>query len=123
MFGTLYTGGDRQRGEVSAMAVGLRRIGPAFIVGACIIGPGSVTLMSRTGAVYGYSMLWLAILAGALMAGFLALFLRFGLYSRETFLGLASRKVGPWFAVVCGFSLASVNATFQFGNNLASRPP
>ena len=100
------------------MAVGLRRIGPAFIVGACIIGPGSVTLMSRTGAVYGYSMLWLAILAGALMAGFLALFLRFGLYSRETFLGLASRKVGPWFAVVCGFSLASVNATFQFGNNL-----
>ena len=74
--------------------------------------------MSRTGAVYGYSMLWLAILAGALMAGFLALFLRFGLYSQETFLGVTSRKLGPWFAVVCGLSLASVNATFQFGNNL-----
>ena len=33
----------------------LHRIGPAFIVGACIIGPGSVTLMSRTGSLYGYS--------------------------------------------------------------------
>ena len=77
----------------------LARIGPAFIVGACLIGPGSVTLMSRTGALYGYSMLWLAVLSGALMAGFIGLFMRFGIYSDETFLGLAAKKLGRPFAV------------------------
>ena len=96
----------------------LSRIGPAFIVGACIIGPGSVTLMSKTGSLYGYSMLWLAVLSGALMAGFIALFMRFGIYSDETFLGLTAKKIGRWFAVLCGISLFSVDATFQFGNAL-----
>ncbi len=96
----------------------LKRIGPAFIVGACIIGPGSVTLMSRTGALYGYSMLWLALLSGALMAGFIALFMHFGIHSPHTFLEQVRLKLGRWFAVLCGLSLASVSATFQFGNNL-----
>ena len=96
----------------------LQRIGPAFIVGACIIGPGSVTLMSRTGALYGYSMLWLALLSGALMAGFIALFMHFGIHSPHTFLEQVRLKLGRWVAVLCGLSLASVNATFQFGNNL-----
>ena len=94
----------------------LRRLGPAFIVGACIIGPGSVTLMSTTGANYGYQLIWLALIAGGLMAAFLGLFMRFGIYCDETFLGLAAKKFGRWFAVLCGISLFSVDATFQFGN-------
>jgi len=96
----------------------LRRIGPAFIVGACIIGPGSVTLMSTTGANYGYGLLWLSLVSGGLMAGFLALFMRFGIYAEETFLGLTARRFGRWFAVLCGITLFSVDATFQFGNAL-----
>jgi Mn2+/Fe2+ NRAMP family transporter len=94
----------------------LRRLGPAFIVGACIIGPGSVTLMSTTGANYGYQLIWIALVAGGLMAAFLGLFMRFGIYADETFLGLAAKKFGRWFAVLCGISLASTNAAFQFGN-------
>jgi Mn2+/Fe2+ NRAMP family transporter len=77
-----------------------------------------VTLMSRTGSLYGYQMLWLAILSGALMAGFIALFMRFGIYSDETFLGLTAKRIGRWFAVLCGISLFMVDATFQFGNCL-----
>ena len=96
----------------------LRRIGPAFIAGACIIGPGSVTLMSKIGSSHGYSLLWLALLSGALMAGFLALFMRFGIYSDETFLGLTAKRIGRWYAVLCGISLFSVDATFQIGNCL-----
>ena len=64
----------------------LSRLGPAFVVGACIIGPGSVMLMSKTGALYGYSMLWLSVLSGVLTCGFIILFMRFGIYSQETFL-------------------------------------
>jgi Mn2+/Fe2+ NRAMP family transporter len=96
----------------------LRRLGPAFIVGACIIGPGSVTLMSTTGANYGYQLIWLALVAGGLMAAFLGLFMRLGILADETFLGLAAKKFGRWFAVLCGISLFSVDATFQFGNAL-----
>ncbi len=96
----------------------LSRLGPAFVVGACIIGPGSVMLMSKTGALYGYSMLWLSVLSGVLTCGFIILFMRFGIYSQETFLGVTRRKLGPFFAVICGLSLASTDAAFQFGNCL-----
>ncbi len=96
----------------------LRRIGPAFIVGACIIGPGSVTLMSKTGAQYGYSMLWLAILTGALMAGFIALFMRWGIYVDHTVMGLVAERLTRPVAALGGIVLASSNVAFQFGNNL-----
>ncbi|MBN2473629.1 MAG: divalent metal cation transporter [Pirellulales bacterium] len=96
----------------------LSRIGPAFIVGACIIGPGSVTLMSRTGANYGYQLIWLSLLSGAMMAGFLAVFMRLGVYSDETFLTLTANRLGRWYAVLCGITLFSVDAAFQFGNAL-----
>ena len=96
----------------------LARIGPAFIVGACVIGPGSVTLMSTTGANYGYQLIWLSLLAGALMASFLALFMRFGIYCDETFLDVTARKLGRWFAVLCGITIFLVSAAFQFGNSL-----
>lgn len=94
------------------------RIGPAFIVGACVIGPGSVTLMSTTGANYGYQLLWLSLLAGALMASFLGLFMRFGILCDETFLDVTGRKLGRWFAVACGITMFLVSGAFQFGNSL-----
>ncbi|HUT90606.1 MAG TPA: divalent metal cation transporter [Thermoguttaceae bacterium] len=96
----------------------LARIGPAFIVGACVIGPGSVTLMSTTGANYGYQLIWLSLLAGALMASFLALFMRFGILCEETFLDVTARKLGRWFSVLCGITIFLVSAAFQFGNSL-----
>ncbi len=96
----------------------LQRVGPAFIVGACIIGPGSVTLMSKTGSLYGYSMLWLAVLSGTFMAGFIAMFMRFGIYADDTILGLTAARLSRPFAMVCGVALSSTSAAFQFGNNL-----
>jgi len=96
----------------------LRRIGPAFIVGATVIGPGSVTLMSTTGAKYAYALVWVSLASGAMMAGFLTLFMRFGIYCDDTFLGLTAKKLGRWYAVLCGVALFAVCAAFQFGNAL-----
>jgi len=96
----------------------LTRIGPAFIVGACVIGPGSVALMSTTGANYGYQLIWLSLLAGVLMASFLGLFMRFGILCDETFLDVTARKLGRWFAVACGITIFLVSGAFQFGNSL-----
>jgi len=96
----------------------LARVGPAFIVGATVIGPGSVTLMSTTGAKYGYALIWLSLMSGALMAGFLAIFMRFGIYCDDTFLNLTAKKLGRWYAVLCGLTMFTVCAAFQFGNSL-----
>lgn len=96
----------------------LKRVGPAFIVGAVIIGPGSVTLMSKTGSIYGYQMLWLSFLAGGIMAGFIAMFMRFGIYSDDTFLGLTAKRLGRGYAAVTGISVSLVSTMFQFGNCL-----
>jgi len=74
--------------------------------------------MSRTGANYGYQLIWISLAAGLLMAGFLAIFMRLGIYSEETFLTLTAKKLGRWYAVLCGVTLFSVDATFQFGNAL-----
>ena len=96
----------------------LKRAGPAFIVGAVIIGPGSLSLFSKMGSKYGYSLLWLSFLAGGIMAGFIALFMRLGIYSEDTFLGLTAKKLGRKYAAATGVTVSLVSTIFQFGNNL-----
>ena len=41
----------------------LRAVGPAIVISAVVVGPGSVTTASTMGANYSYSMLWVVILA------------------------------------------------------------
>ena len=38
-------------------------IGPAIIIAAVVIGPGSVTTLSTMGAAYGYDPLWVIVFA------------------------------------------------------------
>ena len=96
----------------------LNAIGPAFMTAAVVIGPGSVTTMTKAGAAYGYQLLWLPIAMAILMGGFTLLFMRFGLYSDKTFFDVVAARCGRVFSVVCGFSAFYIAAGFQFGNNL-----
>lgn len=43
-----------------------RSIGPAIIIAASIIGPGTVTTASSTGAQYGYGLLWCSVISAIL---------------------------------------------------------
>ncbi|MFP4058486.1 MAG: Nramp family divalent metal transporter [Candidatus Brocadiia bacterium] len=96
----------------------LTRIGPAFVIAAVVLGPGSVTTMSKMGAEQGYAMLWLPVLAAALMAGFVTLFMRFGITSSKSFLQHCAAVWGRWFAVLAGLSMFYIATAFQFGNNI-----
>ncbi len=96
----------------------LTRIGPAFVIAAVVLGPGSVTTMTKMGASQGYAMLWLPVLAGVLMAGFVTLFMRFGITSSKSFLQHCSDTWGRPFAAVAGFSMFYIATAFQFGNNI-----
>lgn len=96
----------------------LTRIGPAFVIAAVVLGPGSVTTMSKMGASHGYAMLWLPLFAGALMAGFVMLFMRFGIASNKSFLQHCADTWGRGFAALAGIAMFYVATAFQFGNNI-----
>ena len=96
----------------------LTRIGPAFVIAAVVLGPGSVTTMTKMGAARGYAMLWLPLLAGVLMAGFVTLFMRFGITSEKSFLQHCADTWGRPFAALAGFSMFYIATAFQFGNNM-----
>ena len=46
----------------------LKSLGPAVVISAVVVGPGSVTTASTMGANYGYAMLWVVVFAA--LAGF-----------------------------------------------------
>ena len=96
----------------------LGRIGPAFVIAAVVLGPGSVTVSSKLGAQHGYALLWLPVVVGLLMAGFVTLFMRFGIASDRSFLDHCAAAWGRWFAVLAGLSMFYIATAFQFGNNI-----
>ncbi|HUT31900.1 MAG TPA: Nramp family divalent metal transporter [Planctomycetota bacterium] len=96
----------------------LTRIGPAFVIAAVVLGPGSVTTMSKMGAQHGYAMLWLPLLAGVLMAGFVMLFMRFGISTNKSFLQHCADTWGRGFAALAGIAMFYIATAFQFGNNI-----
>ena len=49
-----------------------RSLGPALIVACVVLGPGSILTSSKVGCQFGYSMIWLLLLAGLLMVGAVA---------------------------------------------------
>ena len=54
------------------------RCGPALIVAAVVLGPGSILTSSKVGCQYGYGMLSVVAMAGLLMVGATALSSRLG---------------------------------------------
>jgi manganese transport protein len=97
----------------------LSRVGPAIIIASVVLGPGSMLVSSKVGCEYGYSMLWILVLAGVLMIGMTALAARVGVATEGTLCSeLAARLGRPW-AVLIGLLLFLVVASFQSSNNMA----
>ena len=55
-----------------------RALGPALIVASVVLGPGSILSSSKVGAAYGFSMVWVLLVAAGLMMGMVALGARLG---------------------------------------------
>jgi len=97
----------------------LRSIGPAIIVAAVVCGPGSMLMSSKTGAIYGYSMLWVVVSAAALMWGMIVLSARLGVVYERTLLGEVAHRLGRPVAAFVGLCLFLVVVGFQVSNNIA----
>ncbi len=95
------------------------RFGPAIIIAAVVLGPGSILTSSKVGCQYGYAMMWVIIGAGLLMIGSTALSARLGASLDKTPCGELAEHLGRPVSVFIGVVLFLVVAAFQSSNNIA----
>lgn len=93
-------------------------LGPAFIVASVVLGPGSILASSKVGAQYGFSMVWVLLMAAFLMMVMVALAGRLGVVLSGTMCDELASRVGRPFAALIGLTIFFICAGFQFGNNL-----
>jgi len=95
-----------------------RRLGPGLITACVVIGPGSIMTSSTVGAKYGYTMLWVVVLASLLMMVFMTLGARLGAVADATPAELIRRMAGRGLAGFVGLAVLTIAALFQAGNNV-----
>ncbi|MDN4524922.1 Nramp family divalent metal transporter [Fictibacillus fluitans] len=98
----------------------LSHLGPAFITSALVIGPGSLTLNSKIGALYGTQLIWVLAAAVIFMMIFTEMSTRIGLASTSSFFEIVRRKWGKPASLLISIGAFLVTASFQAGNSLGS---
>jgi len=97
----------------------LRAIGPALLLAAVVVGPGSITLSTIAGSLYGYQLLWVPVAATIFMITYTWMAARIGLVTGQTIFGATRDKYGSTVAKAGGvFGFLTVLA-FQSGSNAA----
>ncbi|MEM7144123.1 MAG: divalent metal cation transporter [Verrucomicrobiota bacterium] len=97
----------------------LRSVGPAIVVAAVVLGPGSIMTSSKVGATFGFSPL--LVLAGAvvLMMGMVTLAMRLGVSYQQSPCQEIANRIGRPAAVILGLIVFTLIALYQASNNIA----
>ncbi|MDB4544482.1 divalent metal cation transporter [Akkermansiaceae bacterium] len=96
-----------------------RSFGPAIIVAAIVLGPGSILTSSKVGAQYGYVGIAAIVLAVVLMIAMVALAGRIGVIYDNSPCDQLAARLGRPVAVIVGVILFGLVAIFQYSNNVA----
>lgn len=97
----------------------LKSIGPAIIVAAVVLGPGSILTSSKVGATFGLIGLPVVICAAVLMIGMVALSARLGVIYEGSLCTELRQRLGLGVTVTIGMILFGLVALFQSSNNIA----
>ena len=97
----------------------LKSLGPAFIVASVVLGPGSILSNSYVGAQFGYSMIWLLVLASLMMILVTSLAAQIGLQSKVTPCQFITKVSFRGSGITLGIIVFGITLCFQFTNNLA----
>lgn len=97
----------------------LRSIGPAIIVAAVVLGPGSILTSSKVGAQFGWLGVPVLGVAVVLMIGMVALSARLGVVYEGSLCDELSNRLGRGVAAVVAGILFLIVALFQSSNNIA----
>ena len=95
-----------------------QRLGPGLITACVVIGPGSILTSSNVGAVNGYGLSWVVVVAVFFMLIYMSMGARLGVSIGKSAGTLIAERIGRWFAILIGVSVFFISAAFQFGNNL-----
>jgi manganese transport protein len=98
----------------------LSLLGPAFITSALVLGPGSLTLSSKIGAIYGMQLIWVLAVVVFFMMIYTEMSTRIGLATRDSFIQVMKNKWGKPASLLIGLGAFLVTASFQAGNALGS---
>ncbi|MDF2376427.1 MAG: divalent metal cation transporter [Verrucomicrobiales bacterium] len=97
----------------------LQSVGPAIVVAAVVLGPGSILTSSKVGATFGPLGIPVVIIAAILMIGMVALAARIGVGYENSACDELSSRLGRPVAVAVGLILFLLVALFQSSNNIA----
>ena len=97
----------------------LKSIGPAIIVAAVVLGPGSILTSSKVGATFGLIGFPVVVVAAALMIAMVALSARLGAVYENSLCDELASRLGRPVAVAIGLTLFTLVALFQSSNNIA----
>ena len=96
-----------------------KSVGPAIIVAAVVLGPGSILTSSKVGASFGLIGLPVVVGASILMIAMVMLSARLGVVYEGSLCDELSSRLGRSAAVVIGVILFTLVAFFQSSNNIA----
>ena len=92
-------------------------LGPGIITAALVFGPSKMTITSKMGAEFSYSLIWIIVVAIFFMLIFTNMSARIGQHNESSLLSLIKKKTGNWAGIVIGLGIFSVATSFQAGNS------
>jgi len=93
-------------------------LGPGIIIAAVVFGPSKITITSKLGAQYGYSLLWIVVIACFFMTIFTIMGARIGVATKQSLLTTIRQKWGRIAAITVGLGIFIVTTSFQAGNSI-----
>lgn len=95
-------------------------LGPGLITAALVFGPGSLTVTSKLGALYGYKLFWVIAISIFFMVVFTVMTVRLGVSTQMSLLSVIKEKWGKGVSVIIGISIFVIAASFQAGNTIGA---
>lgn len=92
-------------------------LGPGIITAALVFGPSKMTITTKMGAEFSYSLLWVIVVAIFFMLIFTNMSARIGYASDESLLTLIRKKLGKTASIIIGIGIFLVATSFQAGNS------
>ena len=93
-------------------------IGPGLIIAALVFGPSKLTITSKIGANFEYSLIWIISIAIFFMAIYTLIAERIGSESDKTLLSMIGERWGKGFSILIGIAIFLVCTSFQAGNSV-----
>jgi manganese transport protein len=95
----------------------LQSLGPGLITAALVFGPSKMTITSKLGSEYGFSLIWIVVISVFFMFVFTSMAARIGIATDQSLLTSIRQKWGNTVAVAIGIGVFLVCTSFQAGNS------